>query len=322
MQSRLQEASKAYLQAQALDPLNANLNFNLGALLMLMGDYGSGRTFIEKSLDVEPDNTLRKTAMGIWARRYGNLAEALRVADEVLAADPDFNINNMLRANLQLDFGNTAEARRIIDAARALGPDNAQLREMAYRAWVTEGNLDALFAFADEQYELVDASQGDALSFRDRERVYRYAWASLLRGDNESAAENFHWAAGGEDGIRSTSYDQMEVLKHLALAYTRLGRVQEADTLVEQCLALVSTAQDNGWATPQLHYRLAEIYALRGDVGNAAAQLLKAYELGWRDIHSLEVGLFWRDVGSDPEIERVKVMVYEDIERQRRDMTT
>ena len=322
LQSRLQEASISYLQAQALDPLNANLNFNLGALLMLMGDFSSGRMYMEKSLDTEPGNHFRKAALGIWSRRYGHLSEALRIADEVFAADPEISVNNRLRANLELDLGNIAEARRIIDAARAIDPADIQLRDTEARVWIAEENLEDLYAFAEAQYSLVDASIGHALSTRDRERVYRYAWASLLRGDNDLAAENFHWAAGGEEGIRSATYEQMEVLKHLALAYRRLGRVQEADLLVDQCLALVSASQDNGWATPQLHYRLAEIHAVNGDVSSAAAQLLAAYERGWRDIHSLEVALFWRDIGADPAIERIKVMVYEDIERQRRDVTT
>lgn len=316
LQSRLQEASKSYLQAQALDPLNANLNFNLGALLMLMGDFSIGRMYIEKSLDIEPGNNFRKAVLGVWNRRYGQLSEALRIAEEVFAAEPEITINNILRANLQLDIGNVAEARRIIDASKALNPEKESLWETEVRVWIAEGNPDALFAAADAKYALVDAKPGDALSARDSDRVYRYAWASLLRGDNKSAAKNFHWAAGGEEGIRSTSYDRMEVLKHLGLAYWRLGRIEEAQELLEQCLELAMSAQDNGWATPQLYYRVAEIYAARGDVDTSVMHLLEAYERGWRDIHSFDVALFWRDIESDPEIERIKVMIYEDIERQ------
>jgi TolB-like protein/tetratricopeptide (TPR) repeat protein len=322
LQSRLQEASKSYLQAQALDPLNANLNFNLGALLMLMGDYDSGRMYMVKSLDIEPSNNFRKVVLGVWSRRYGQLAEAHRIAEEVLDADPGTRYLGMLRANLQLDFGNISEAREIIDEARKFDPDDIQLRETKIGVWLAEENMDALHAFADAQYALVDARPGDNLSALDRERVHRYGWASLMRGDNETAAQNFHWAAGGDEGIRSTNYDHMDVLKYLALAYRRMGRTQEAEALVEQCLRLAGTAHDNGWATPQLYYRLAEIHAVRGDVEDAASQLQAAYERGWRDIRSLETALFWRDLGATPEIERVKVKVYEDIERQRRDVTT
>jgi hypothetical protein len=98
--------------------------------------------------------------------------------------------------------------------------------------------------------------------------------------------------------------------------------MQEAEALVEQCLGLAKVAHENGWATPQLYYRLAEIHAARGDVASAVSQLQAAYERGWRDIRSLEGALFWRDLGADPEIERIKVLVYEDIERQRRKLTT
>lgn len=322
LQSRLQEASISYLQAQALDPLNANLNFNLGALLMLMGDFSSGRMYIEKSLDIEPANVFRKVGLGVWSRRFGHLGEALRIADEIRGADPENSFNFMLRANLQLDLGDVAEARHTIDTGLSLYPDNQLLWEVRDRIWLAEENPDALHAFAEAQYALVDASMGDPLSSIDTERVRRYAWALLLLGDNDAASKNFLWAAGGEEGIRSTSYDNMDVLKHLALAYQRMGRTQEAEALVEQCLQLAGTAHDNGWATPQLYYRLAEIHAVRGDVEDAALQLQAAYERGWRDIRSLETALFWRDIGADPAIERIKVMVYEDIERQRRGVTT
>ena len=41
-QSRLEEAAKAYDRSETLDPLNANLKFNIGALRMLTGRYDDG----------------------------------------------------------------------------------------------------------------------------------------------------------------------------------------------------------------------------------------------------------------------------------------
>ena len=49
LQGRLKEGSAAYLRAQALDPLNGNLNFNLGAMMMLTGEPDSGFQFMRRA---------------------------------------------------------------------------------------------------------------------------------------------------------------------------------------------------------------------------------------------------------------------------------
>ena len=112
----------------------------------------------------------------------------------------------------------------------------------------------------------------------------------------------------------------MIYLKMLALSYLRTGRQEEAETLLDRCLELVAGARDNGWATPILYVRLAEVYVLRGESAKAIENLEIAFNKGWRGINTIETGLVWQDLQDNPELERVKVRIYEDLEVQREEL--
>ena len=147
----------------------------------------------------------------------------------------------------------------------------------------------------------------------------------LNRGEFERAAEILHWAAGGEEGIKTVTYDHMFYLKMLALSYLRLDRNEEANALLDQCLKLAEGAMTRGWATPTLHVRLAEVYVLKGDVDNAIANLDVAFEKGWRGLDTIDYGIYWKHLQDNPELNRIKVQIIEDLEVQRRryfEMTT
>jgi len=316
-QSRLKEASAAYLRAQALDPLNANLNFNLGALMMLMGQFDNGYQFMQKAWAIQPKMIRARAAATHWLGNYGKLVEAVQNGEETLSYFPDSvaNITGLVGAYMSL--GLIDDAKRVLTDARSNLPENGQLMSSNVQIWLAEGDQDSIARYAETEFALVDANIGDPLNFADRIRVYRYAWSMLLQGKNESASELFYWVAGGADGIAQQTYDQMTYLKMLALSYLRTGRQEEADALLDQCLELVAAARDNGWATPFLHVRLAEVYLLRGESVRAIENLEIAFNKGWRGINTIETGIVWQDLQGNPELERIKVEIYEDLEIQK-----
>lgn len=317
LQSRLKEASAAYIRAQALDPMNGNLNFNLGALMMLMGEFDNGYEFIQKSLAINPDLYGPKGAITHWLAIYGRLDEAVLHGQDILAAHPDHALNIAALIHAYVFLGLIDEAENLIADARESMPDNDSIRNAEITFMLSTGDNESFIKLAEEEFRALDVNVGDSLNVRDRERAFRYAWSSLIRGENEQAADFFYWVAGEEDGIASKTYDEMHVLKMLALAYRRLDRIEESDALLKQCLELVQGARERGWATPSLHVRLAEIYALGGDVQNAIANLEIAFDKGWRDLSTIEYGIFWQNLQDDPELNRIKVMIYDDLEVQR-----
>jgi tetratricopeptide (TPR) repeat protein len=139
----------------------------------------------------------------------------------------------------------------------------------------------------------------------------------LLQRRDEAAAEHLLWSAGGAEGIERITYDQMAVLKLLALAYQRLGRDDQANMLLERCGDLVDRAWESGWATPVLHVRLAEILAAKGRTDEAIDQLSDAVNKGFRDLGWLEYGIFWQDLQDHPGFAGIKLRIIEFIDAER-----
>jgi TolB-like protein len=318
LQSRLKEASAAYLRAQALDPLNANLNFNLGALLMLMGQFESGRQFIEKASTIQPGMVRARAALTHWFAVYGKLVEAIQNGEAVVRDFPDAVLNKAALVRAYVALGLVDEARRVLSEAEDLMPENEHLRNTLVDLWTAENDFDSIYRFAEEEFATVDANIGDPLTFAERANVFRYAWTLLMQDDNELASELLYWVSGGDSGIAAKTYDEIYYLKMLALSYQRTGRDEDADALLVQCLDLVEAARENGWATPTLHVRAAEVHALRGDTDNAISHLEAAFDKGWRGVNTLESGVYWESLQSDPDLERIKVLIYNDLEAQRR----
>ena len=319
-QSRLKEASAAYLRAQALDPLNANLTNRLGLLLMLMGQFDDGYGFVQKSLAIEPDRHATKVALIYWMTNYGRLVDAVRLGESVLETNPDDALTTYVLIRAYAHLGLNGLAEELLAQARQSMPGNPMIRLAADYFWLATGDEVSYGKFAESEFAQVDANAGELIEGSDREKVHNYGRYLLMRGEYQDAAEMLHWAAGGDDGIASTLYDHMHFLKYLALAYRGLDRHEEADELLTQCMGLVATARDSGWATPVLFVRLAEIYALMGDIENAAENLDIAFQKGWRDLGMLENGLFFRDIQDDAEITRIKSLLREDIDSQQREL--
>ncbi len=315
-QGRLKQASALYLRAQAVDPMNANLHFNLGASMMLQGEFDSGAALMRRTLELDPERADVERALAHWHRAYGRLAESLVVAEVLYAKEKDnLAIANLL-GSLYLDIGRIDDARQVLAAAQEIDPHNFRVRDIERTLAMLDGDDDTFAERVREEYELIDALPGETVAYNDSHRIYWYAWVALMQGEYEIAAENLWWAAGGDDGIAETTYDLMHNIKLLALAYRRLGRDEESTALAEQCLALAEDANRRGWATPQFYYRVAEIHAMQADERQAIEYLTQAYERGWREILWLEYSLFWEELSDNTDLERIKRLIYEDIERQ------
>ncbi len=324
LQGRLKEASAAYLRAQALDPLNGNLNFNLGAMMMLIGEPDNGLRFMRRALEIKPDLYWPKSAITHWLGIYGELAESVWHGRNVMASDPENSANIAALARSYNYLGMVAAAQDLIAEASERFPDDLAIQNARISLILSTGDYESFFDFAEEEYRSLDVNVGDELNVQDRAPAYRYAMALLMKGEDQQASDYLYWIAGEADGIESKTYDEIYMLKMLALAYRRLDRTDEALVLLEQCKNLVEGANEQGWATPSLYARLAEVHAIGGDVDSAVSNLEIAFAKGWRDLSTLEYGIFWQELQDDPEINRIKVMILNelDIERERLRMTS
>ena len=316
-QGQLSAASAHYFRAQSLDPLNSNLSYNLGSLLMLLGEYDQGHRFIEKSFRVEPSYVLARAALTHWSTRYGRLVEAVMNGRALAEEMPEYALNLTALATAYVYLGMLDEAQETVDLARDSATLESSVTPTQELIWWASGDSEAYIEKAIADFGDVDVGMGSPLGSTDRSLVHRYGLALLYRGDYEDAARHLDWAAGGVEGIATTTYDDMFRLKPLAHAYMALGRDEESAALVEQCLELAAGARNNGWATPQLHARVAELHAIAGDVENALSELEVAVDKGFREIGKLEFEIYWQALQSNEAFNAIKVRIIEDIERQR-----
>lgn len=316
-QSRLKDAAAAYLRALALDPLNANLNFNLGSLMMLLGQFEDGRELLDKSISLQPASLTVLAAKTHWLAQYGRLAEAVRHGVETFEVHPGFapNVAALARAYMMLDL--PEQALEMMKALDQLGVSDFQSRMARWDFVLSSGSFESFIEEATTEFEALDVQPRGELNFEQAVTVRQYGLALLLQQRDEEAAEHLLWAAGGAEGVERITYDHMGVLKLLALAYRRLGRVSEAEALLERCTQLVEGARESGWATPVLHVRFAEILAARGDPDGAIAQLAIAVDKGFRGLGWLEYGIFWEDMQDFPGFDDIKLRIIEFVDAER-----
>ena len=316
LQSRLKEASAAYIRAQALDPLNDSINFNFGALLMLMGQFDEGLRFLEKAHELNPDRNVEH-AIAHWSSAYGYFVEAIEWGNKALKKNPDVIGSYTTQSWVLARLGLWEPAGALLTRARAISPDSFMVKFGESEILIQTGDTEGFYSFAEREVVQIQDDSTQPVIRIDRYRLRWYGVAQLLKGDNQGAIDYLLRAVGGPEGISTVTYEEMETLKLLAIAYQRQGQTAEASEILEHCLTLVSDAQENGWATPQLLNRLGEIYAVHGNREAALEALSASVEQGWRELGMLDHRLFWQPLHDDPEFLRIKAIVDDDLALQR-----
>lgn len=316
-QGRLKEASTAYIKAQALDPMNVTLNANLGALFMLMGRMDEGLEFAEKALAIEPGYAPARESMPSWLSNYGRLADSAQFGLDLLEERPESSITLSALTRNYARLGMIDDAAAMLDRLMKTGADDFRKGWTADHFYIATNDVDGYAAFAESLFQNVKAKPGDKLSFTDRMRTQWYGRSLLLRGRYDEAVDMFWWSAGGEHGIAGTTYDYVFFLKYLALAYQNTGQPDEAEQLLSRAHELVTTARDNGWGTPSLYVRLAEIEAIRGDVQSAVQNIGIAVDKGYRDLPWLRHSPFFREIQQHWELVRLQQVVQREITAER-----
>jgi tetratricopeptide (TPR) repeat protein len=317
LQSRLDEAEAAYRKSEILDPLNASLIYNMGALMVLTGRYEDGMDAFRRVLEFSPDRTYTAAAAAHWSSVYGQYEEAARWL--FLYPEDDSNPTGTLlgEANLYSALGMWDEFRETISRIQQLSPDDTRLLDPVADAFLLRGDHAQLADFAAKEYEKIDTSESARYSPTNRGRYFWHGHVAILEGDLVQAAKDFTEAAGGEEGIAAATYDDITWVKHVAYVYQLQGRVDEANDLLTMCLRLARNAQDQGWGTPTIHYRTAQIYALQGDSDNAIAELTQAIDKGWLAEGPLEHNPLWTGIRDDTRFQALSRQVSDGIETSR-----
>jgi len=317
LQSRLEEAAAAYEKSEVLDPLNATQHYNFGALKMLTGRYDEGLAEFKKVVELSPERTATAAAITHWSIVYGRFEEAAQWALKSLAKEPDSVRTPRSLAQIYGNLGIWDKAWEALSRANEMSPDNVGVfREVANFYFQTSDHA-GFSSFVASEYEKIDRSASSQYSPTDQARYFWHGVSALLEGNYIQAVDDLTESAGGEDGIVNAVYDEITALKYIAYAYQKQGQDDAAAALLTQCLDLAKNALAQGWNTPAIHYRTAQVYALLGDSDNAIAELQQAVDKGWRAAGGLERDPLWSPLQEDVRFQAIVTQVNDDLEVQR-----
>jgi adenylate cyclase len=322
LQSRLKEALEAYERSEILDPLNANLQFNFGALKMLTGRYDEGVEAFRMVAEIAPERAGTAAAIAHWSNSYGHYAEAARWVRSSLTKSPDADRPRRILAEIYLNLAVWDKAWEALSDAVAISPNDVRVLGNIVNFHLQTGDDVAYKRFVESQYAKIDHSASSLYSPTDKARYQWHGIAALFEGNYVQAVNDLTKAAGGDNGIANAVYDDIWTLRYLAYSFQKQGNTDAANELLIQCLNLAMNAQAQGWNTPVIHYRTAEIYALLGDSDNAIAKLQQAVESGWRKAGGLERNPLFASLEEDQRFQTIKLQVAVKLENMRDEVTS
>jgi TolB-like protein/Tfp pilus assembly protein PilF len=292
----LKLAEIAYETANDLDPLNATLLYNVGAVQMLRGNFDRGAAIFERVAAISPDQRAStKRYLSGWAGRYGRYEEAAVTLTEAQGVSPSEALFARVRLLIDLGLWDEAELRLeqssvIADYEPVTETGKILLRQGRY------SELDERFGARNAVF--TDDDGAGALLPQMRQRHFWRGMAKLVAGRYGEAQEAF-LAAAGEPAELSLS--DIEYLPHLAYAYQLDGKDASADEILRIGDELVVKAMQQGWNTPSFKMKTARLLSVQGDTVAAVDELRAAVEQGWLVAGDLDHDPIWQPLRDDPD---------------------
>ena len=302
----LAAAETAYLKAHELDPNNAQALYWYGILMDATGDYKAAIELFNQSLELDPLARIPRYRLALDYQQAGNFDKARAALEESLRLYPDFGTAKAAIGILELTLGNFAAAETILlgIANSPAGGNDANIYFTLYGVYMNVGEIQmALDALAkapsnpikDGIDEILAAQQSndinvivatmDKLAAEENsppQWKILAAQANYLAGDFTSSRQRMEslypvlFLEDPEVNLRTSLAATLA-----AAAMIKLGETEQADRLLQKTLAIYQSS----WPDYQpigVHYRLAELMAIKGDNDEAMRHLDAAYAKGFR----------------------------------------
>ncbi len=275
-QLRVHEVRQILEAALQIDPLNELLMINYSGILINSGEFDAG---INKSLElvkIKPGSVGLLRSISGWLFGAGKLVEAWEYAQKALLIGPDDPLNLAVAAQISMNIGNLEESRAMVEKLSLLAPDNMISHNMSMLQMLADGQLERL----DDWLTLPDGLGERELSVDEVFIVTRLAWGDLMKNDNQQALDKINLVMPQIEMLKSDSM-LVEVLGLKAVAQGRLNMSDEMLYTLSQARAAVERIQDTGIEAAGVHYQLACIEALAGNVELALNEFQLAVEQGF-----------------------------------------
>jgi serine/threonine-protein kinase len=303
-------------------------------------NYDAALREFELARRQQPSNSELLQAIGYVERRRGRWEESLARLVEALRYDPRSGVRNFDAGDNYLTLHTYPEAEHYLERARTLSPDwnNPYIYKAAlYLSW--RGDLDAARKVLRQGLERIEAGRfapglltGDRISaslvtadtsFRpmldgltlaayagDSARYHLLkAEAAWFRNDVRAERASADSARLLLEPRRRARPDDEKMLAILALAYSRMGRHQEAIRLGERAAALLPVERD-AVSGPFLLSNLAIIYMGAGQPDRAIAILERLLTVpGWITPAELRADPIWTPLRRHPRFQTISAEV-------------
>jgi TolB-like protein/Flp pilus assembly protein TadD len=279
-QQGLEQALSDFERVRELDPSSAAAANACGAVYSILGGaglmpptiaYEKARKSIEDALRLDPTLAIAHSNLGVLHRLEWNWAAADREMQTALALAPRDALVLLLAAGESLIMGRWDDSVKLVNAALAVDPLNAGSYWILAFAQLPRGRMKEAEAAARRAFEL-NPKYLDA---------HLYFGAVLLaNGEAEAALPAM---------LKET--DEPARLLGSAIAYFALGRKTDSDA----ALAKLIQRQDEHHA-----FRVAQVYAFRGESDEALLWLDRAYAQRDGGLVNLEQDPGFRKLLGDP----------------------
>lgn len=297
-----QEASIEFRNAIQIDDKLAAAHWGLAQAYEGLGRYAEAIQEIQRSIDLDPNNLDARARLGNYymVGRQPNIAEAERLAKEILLKDPNYIEGHILMATVLFAQDKAHPERALAELNRAveIDPkrvesylslarfytsinDTAKAEETLRRA-VNVNPASGLahseygrFLIAHNRAGEAEAEFKKAVEVEPKEREPRMALGSfyIVNKQLDKAEETYKALAEMEK-------DKPDGRAMLADFYTTINRYDDAVKVYQDILAQ-SPDYTRG------RYRLGEIMLQRGDVAGATAQVAEVLKKNERDMQGL-----------------------------------
>lgn len=118
----------AKIQTAAARQPDASLFAASGAIERNLGNFPSAKAALDKSLEIEPDNSFALSETAEIAILEKNFSRARLIADKLIKNSPDFSNYKLLLARIYAAEGKTGEALKILETLDAKNPGAVSLK--------------------------------------------------------------------------------------------------------------------------------------------------------------------------------------------------
>ena len=259
------EAEKAFAQAIARNPMNADARRELGLAYQRGGQFEKAEAALRKAIELRPDSWANHNALGAFFYARNRLPEAKAELEKAVAVAPD---NPRAWSNLggvALAQGRTDEAEAALKSALRLARYGPALSNLGTLQFTARRFTEAARTFE----QAVQVSAREATIWRNLGAAYYWA-----PGERPRAAEALARAIALFEEERRVDAKNASMLAELADAYAMTGQADPARRVLRETLAVNPSAEDLA--------RAASAYERLGDreaaLTTAAAALRAGYD--------------------------------------------